>query len=244
MEIEDSLIIDEEFLDYDLEFASPIYEDIKRGYFKESKHSKNITRASKKNKVLRNIPRNETHFLSVKKERTKGEHLSDQYARQKENFLKKQIKNAIAAPTSCASSPQRKPIVVPSFTAPKSQYERELQDALKISVADKHASGLSYQMLLDFSSRELTPEDYEMLLLLDSVIEKKTTSTNVMKSLNEFIIDETSVGGDCPICVCSFEIDEKVISLNCSHIFHAGCVTEWLTKHAQTCPLCNTTVSC
>jgi hypothetical protein len=69
---------------------------------------------------------------------------------------------------------------------------------------DKHASGISFQALLDLSSRELTPEDYEMLLLLDTLVEKKTTSSDVLQSLNETVADESTVG-DCPICVCSFE---------------------------------------
>lgn len=57
MEVEE-LIDDESIVDeYDFEYASPIYDDLKRGFFNESKHSKNIIRASKKNKVLRNIPR-------------------------------------------------------------------------------------------------------------------------------------------------------------------------------------------
>jgi hypothetical protein len=254
MEIEELLPNEEYFDIYDLEFASPIYEDLKRGFFNESKHTKCISRSSKKNKIQRNIPRNQTHFLCIKKTEIRREYLLDQHTREKENFLKKNASikyhGAIAPiiPSASYSTPTpvplRTPVVTPTFTAPNSQYERELQEALKTSVAEKHDSGLSFQMLLDFSSRELTPEDYEMLLMLDTVIEKKTTSDSVLKSLNDSVINESTVGGDCPICVCSFELEEKVITLNCSHVFHDCCITEWLTKHSQTCPLCNATVMC
>jgi hypothetical protein len=131
----------------------------------------------------------------------------DQKARQQANFWKTHSLPAQPVPSYQPATQAARPPVNPNvlFEAPKSQYERELQAALKASANEaKHASGLSMQNLLDLSSRELTPEDYEMLLLLDSIIEKKTTSATVLEALNETVADENTAG-DCPICCCTFE---------------------------------------
>ena len=45
---------------------------------------------------------------------------------------------------------------------------------------------------------------------------------------------------DCPICLCSFDIGDMLISLPCNHkhSFHAGCIRQWLQR-MNSCPLCN-----
>lgn len=223
---------DEEFVEYEDRFDEFDIVLLKRGFFGESKHSKNISRPSKSNKVVRNPPRyllmvtpfvgsprrKESHFLSIKKAELKLELRLEQKARSQANFWKQHIQPSQPASLSPSPSPLSSAYAQPApvaaraqpvnpnmiFEAPKSQYERELQAALKASAADKHASGLSMQNLLDLSSRELTPEDYEMLLLLDSQIEKKTTDATVLEALNETEADANTTG-DCPICCCSFE---------------------------------------
>jgi len=42
---------------------------------------------------------------------------------------------------------------------------------------------------------------------------------------------------DCMVCLCSFEEGESVRLLPCNHIFHTGCVDEWLGRDAH-CPIC------
>lgn len=44
---------------------------------------------------------------------------------------------------------------------------------------------------------------------------------------------------DCPICLCSFDLGEMLISLPCDkkHSFHAGCIRQWLERQ-NACPLC------
>lgn len=42
---------------------------------------------------------------------------------------------------------------------------------------------------------------------------------------------------DCMVCLCSFEDGEPVRLLPCNHIFHTGCVDEWLGRDAH-CPIC------
>lgn len=41
----------------------------------------------------------------------------------------------------------------------------------------------------------------------------------------------------CSVCQDDFVLGEKVITLNCFHIFHDACIHPWL-KHNSTCPDC------
>jgi len=233
-----------------------------RGYFHgKSKHENNFQRATSGKKVTRNLPRTQSTARYQKKEAGRMERRIDQKEREKSNFWDEYHKQELLRPKAPTSTSSKLSPIVPiastvstipsdsqptfvaptTFTAPKSQYERELQTALKASATEKHSSGLNYSLLLELSSRELTPEDYEMLLQLDASVEKKTVSANVLESLNETVAEET-ISGNCTICFCDFEAGDKIKTLNCSHNFHVDCVTEWLTKHSQSCPLCNTKV--
>lgn len=41
---------------------------------------------------------------------------------------------------------------------------------------------------------------------------------------------------NCSICLCNL-YKEKIIILECSHVYHINCIQEWLLK-SRTCPLC------
>ncbi|MCQ2818947.1 MAG: hypothetical protein MJ252_16905, partial [archaeon] len=45
----------------------------------------------------------------------------------------------------------------------------------------------------------------------------------------------------CPICWEMFKNEENVSALPCIHIFHNGCIGEWLIKNNK-CPLCKNPV--
>lgn len=42
---------------------------------------------------------------------------------------------------------------------------------------------------------------------------------------------------DCSICMSEFESDDKIIQLQCKHIFHSDCIIQWL-KEKRICPNC------
>jgi hypothetical protein len=41
----------------------------------------------------------------------------------------------------------------------------------------------------------------------------------------------------CVICLCEFEVGDRLMSLPCAHAFHCACISKWL-RRAKTCPLC------
>mmetsp|Transcript_5496 Transcript_5496/g.11966 ORF Transcript_5496/g.11966 Transcript_5496/m.11966 type:complete len:482 (+) Transcript_5496:270-1715(+) len=42
----------------------------------------------------------------------------------------------------------------------------------------------------------------------------------------------------CSICLCEYELGEKVIRLPCDHVYHETCLASWTENHVR-CPLCN-----
>jgi hypothetical protein len=45
----------------------------------------------------------------------------------------------------------------------------------------------------------------------------------------------------CSICLLGYKENEALIRLNCSHIYHKGCVFSWF-KNNRNCPLCRMSV--
>jgi E3 ubiquitin-protein ligase DOA10 len=41
----------------------------------------------------------------------------------------------------------------------------------------------------------------------------------------------------CPICIEGFKEDELIKQLPCRHIYHRGCIKQWMKKSTE-CPLC------
>lgn len=45
----------------------------------------------------------------------------------------------------------------------------------------------------------------------------------------------------CPICLLELRLRDKVSALNCGHVFHFGCINQWLAAKKQ-CPSCRKVV--
>jgi len=65
----------------------------------------------------------------------------------------------------------------------------------------------------------------------------------VILSQNEFdklnsVLNKNETSKDCPICLCKCEINDKLIILKCSHIYHIECIHEWFTKNSTKCCVC------
>lgn len=97
--------------------------------------------------------------------------------------------------------------------------------------------GLTESQYYEFMCRELTPEDYDLLVLLDEQVAKPTASDAAVQSLPA-VDSEDFFGEACTVCLLPFDKDDSVAKLPCGHVFHRACVAKWLTEQRRACPLC------
>lgn len=97
--------------------------------------------------------------------------------------------------------------------------------------------GLTAMEVSDILSREITPEDYELLLRLDATVAKPVVSKESIEVL-PVVPREDFAGGECTVCMSAFDVDDEVTELPCRHRFHRHCITKWLHECRRTCPLC------
>lgn len=98
--------------------------------------------------------------------------------------------------------------------------------------------GLLPTQLSELLFRDITPEDYELLLQLDEGIKRPVASSAGVDSLPK-ADSETFLGESCTVCLLAFEKDDEVTVLPCEHLFHRDCIGKWLTERKPACPLCN-----
>lgn len=48
---------------------------------------------------------------------------------------------------------------------------------------------------------------------------------------NDLLLDE------CIICLEKYNINDKIVRLNCNHVYHKNCIKLWFKKK-KTCPIC------
>lgn len=89
-------------------------------------------------------------------------------------------------------------------------------------------------------SRELTPEDYELLMRLDEGIKPPgcmaVTEAAALLRLEPVHVNS---GTECAICLGELGAGEVLACLPCEHAFHETCITKWLTERRAACPMCN-----
>merc|ERR1719330_1058647 len=88
--------------------------------------------------------------------------------------------------------------------------------------------------------RELTPEDYEVLLLLDTDVKKikQVMSSSAVDALPR-VSDAALIQDPCAVCLCEMTEGQDICLLpSCRHLFHMGCLRSWLTSEKSKCPLC------
>jgi len=132
----------------------------------------------------------------------------------------------------------------PASTFLSIKEERDYQEAVRqSSVQLAPTTGLSLQQILDMCNRDLTPEDYELLLRLDESLEKKTVKKETLTTLTEKTIDEEVQRNElCTVCMFNYELGDKVKYLPCRHYFHVDCIVPYLSSYGQNCPVCKAKV--
>jgi hypothetical protein len=68
---------------------------------------------------------------------------------------------------------------------------------------------------------------------------KPPTSRTALRDIEVVIYNsvEHKDCAECPVCQDDFNAEEQLFKLECKHIFHKKCLSEWLSRH-NTCPLC------
>ena len=64
---------------------------------------------------------------------------------------------------------------------------------------------------------------------------------NIKLDLSNKILLENIKGESCTICISDFEKGEKITELECKHILHTECISEWV-KYKSECPVCRSFV--
>ena len=83
--------------------------------------------------------------------------------------------------------------------------------------------------VIDINENDL--EDVKVILTKDEF--KKLDSKIILEeNLNDYSNKE------CNICMDEYKINDKIIILDCKHIFHRRCIKHWLLQEKVTCPVC------
>jgi hypothetical protein len=101
-----------------------------------------------------------------------------------------------------------------------------------------HVGALPLALANSLARRDLTDQDYDMLLQLDQQNKANTDSFSripekVIKSWPSERIKESNKllnpGFQCRICLRNYEVGQLVRKLpTCKHKFHADCIDNWL----------------
>ncbi|CAF3654407.1 unnamed protein product [Rotaria sp. Silwood1] len=93
--------------------------------------------------------------------------------------------------------------------------------------------------LLDMQNRDLSPNDYEMLLRLDERVQRKTVDVHILDKFPTLDVSDIHLNDQCTICMETFTLKQKLKSLPCTHIFHVHCIETYLKEFSTQCPLDN-----
>mmetsp|Transcript_47628 Transcript_47628/g.102660 ORF Transcript_47628/g.102660 Transcript_47628/m.102660 type:complete len:384 (-) Transcript_47628:250-1401(-) len=97
--------------------------------------------------------------------------------------------------------------------------------------------GLTVSEVCSLLTRDIRPEDYDLLLRLDETVKRPTASAESVKDLPQVSAKEFW-GNECSVCLSAFVASDSVVALPCRHQFHSSCIKKWLTECRKTCPLC------
>mmetsp|Transcript_102487 Transcript_102487/g.182072 ORF Transcript_102487/g.182072 Transcript_102487/m.182072 type:complete len:236 (+) Transcript_102487:61-768(+) len=96
--------------------------------------------------------------------------------------------------------------------------------------------------ILKLQYREVIPEDYELLCMLDESLPKRNTaSAAAVQGIPLVLADGI---GRCQVCFGDIQDGSKIPQLPCGHAcFHLECASKWLTCCAARCPVCQVSLS-
>lgn len=112
----------------------------------------------------------------------------------------------------------------------------------------RHFDADGRPLTIDADGRPLTMGDFLMSSLMAQIPKKEPVPAHVIRKLKSLVMDEktlevsTNESETCTICCESYKLNDQLITLNCKHRFHEGCVLTWFDEK-DFCPLCKVKVS-
>ena len=91
----------------------------------------------------------------------------------------------------------------------------------------------SQRLLSNIDSNNLPYMEDVKLVLTHEELEK--IPSKIFKELSTEIKIKCD---NCSVCRDEFRENDTIKLLNCEHIFHADCISNWLTQYSYKCPCC------
>ncbi|XP_055901014.1 E3 ubiquitin-protein ligase Zswim2-like isoform X2 [Biomphalaria glabrata] len=105
-------------------------------------------------------------------------------------------------------------------------------------------SSLPPAIVNDLVHREITENDYDMLLQLERNSENTELSNLTEETIQALPLEKVREGGpllalgsQCRVCLRGFSLGQLVRRLPCKHKFHKDCIDSWLLHSHPTCPI-------
>lgn len=121
-------------------------------------------------------------------------------------------------------------------------YDFEVLPAAELGIEE----GSMYERLLNIlEGEDITPEDYDLLLQLDSTNFRPTLEAKDIAQFPEMVFgcekiedlrSRNIVGSCCEICLEEWSADTYVRLLPCKHVFCKKCIDHWFREISTKCP--------
>eukprot|EP00930_Biecheleria_cincta_P072428 TRINITY_DN59832_c0_g1_i1.p1 TRINITY_DN59832_c0_g1~~TRINITY_DN59832_c0_g1_i1.p1 ORF type:complete len:328 (+),score=77.93 TRINITY_DN59832_c0_g1_i1:144-1127(+) len=174
---------------------------------------------------------------------------------------------AAPEPSSSSSSPFRPPSGAAAATCQSLCTSSDLELALALQMEDddpeslptlsierprpaQRRRGNNLMQRLASMDRDFTPEDYELLSGLDAAApgsaaapgrsgkEARAERKLLLDRFPKIILDKSSAGGECAICLEKMKPRMEARRLPCLHMFHRRCIDRWLlASDKPRCPV-------
>ena len=87
--------------------------------------------------------------------------------------------------------------------------------------------------------REIGPEDYDLLMLLNAKPSTKVLTEPELRQVTDFFCAPCDTDTSCAVCLNDMQAGEELCRLACTgrHVFHSNCIGEWLRTASRCCPV-------
>jgi hypothetical protein len=124
-------------------------------------------------------------------------------------------------------------------------FDFELEDACRDPALE---CGLRQNEVIDMMTRDLTPEDFDLLSKLDESVPKRNVAQQSHVDDLPRVPANKCAEAECGVCLGPLRrgddnaLADQAVRLPCRHVFHPECILKWLTQCKNSCPLCSSQI--